>query len=529
MAETRSIEARLEVALEAYDREAIDRCVTDILGEVRAGDRSVGTLVPVAEVLRRRRRWDHVIRVAEAGLQSDGAPELWAQLVQALLDSGSRISADAVITAALACLPSGARERAEILGLAGRCAKDRYVASGDPDALHAAIAAYSEALAAGGDVMWLAVNVHALAHRGRRHGISTNTDDVPSTEHLMQLAAEAALGDANPWAVATWIECHLLVGLPLPVDAIVHRLGHASPFVHGSLRRQLLEIWELGETHPGVVTLAELILRDGTSGEIAVPTRTTRLAEGGFQSAPASSDLGFEKVFGTEHPTPIQLYRKGLEVAQSVCLLSAGSSFPAGTGFVIAGEHLHPFLAGRTVIVTNEHVVPRLDAGDGPRAEELTARFEVAGSTLPAAGVGGLRAVWWSPREDLDVTLMVSDELDACAPPTLHPARALPIPRQGAHVYVVGHPGGGGLQLSIRGNDLIDVDDTRLHYRTPTSRGSSGSPVFDHEWDLVGVHHYGSANLAALHGRQGRYEANQGTTIAAVRARLAEQPPQVPA
>ena len=32
---------------------------------------------------------------------------------------------------------------------------------------------------------------------------------------------------------------------------------------------------------------------------------------------------------------------------------------------------------------------------------------------------------------------------------------------------------------------------TRIRYRTNTEPGSSGSPVFTMDWDLVGLHHYG--------------------------------------
>ncbi|HBL29593.1 MAG TPA: serine protease, partial [Acidobacteria bacterium] len=46
-----------------------------------------------------------------------------------------------------------------------------------------------------------------------------------------------------------------------------------------------------------------------------------------------------------------------------------------------------------------------------------------------------------------------------------------------AKVYVIGHPLGGGLSLSLTDNALLGTSERLLHYRAPTEGGSSGSPV----------------------------------------------------
>jgi endonuclease G len=38
---------------------------------------------------------------------------------------------------------------------------------------------------------------------------------------------------------------------------------------------------------------------------------------------------------------------------------------------------------------------------------------------------------------------------------------------------------------------VVDVLDNFLHYRTDTSPGSSGSPVFNDQWEIVALHHSG--------------------------------------
>ncbi len=217
----------------------------------------------------------------------------------------------------------------------------------------------------------------------------------------------------------------------------------------------------------------------------------------------------------------IDTYRRGLRAAESVCHIMIQGQVPIGTGFVVDGSDLHPVLAQRRVILTNEHVVPSPEHGDGAPAEAISAHFDAH----DGPPVGGFSAVWWSNRTDLDVAILVSDALDGTDLPGLVPGTTLPPVMPGAHVYVVGHPGGRSLSMSIRGNDLIDHDGVRIHYRAPTEKGSSGSPVFDQGWNLIGVHHFGSSRLPKLHHQPGTYGGNEGTTIGALRLELCRRVP----
>jgi hypothetical protein len=109
----------------------------------------------------------------------------------------------------------------------------------------------------------------------------------------------------------------------------------------------------------------------------------------------------------------------------------------------------------------------------------------------------------------LDVTIVRLDAPAAALTP-LATAAALPLVEARARAYVVGHPRGGGLQIALHDSRLVDIDDDErlLHYRTPTDPGSSGSPVFNTAWEVIGLHHAGSATTPRLHGT-GTYEANE--------------------
>src|SRR5262249_1039545 len=69
--------------------------------------------------------------------------------------------------------------------------------------------------------------------------------------------------------------------------------------------------------------------------------------------------------------------------------------------------------------------------------------------------------------------------------------RSLAQPQIGNEGIIIQHPGGGPKKIALSHNVLTYVDDRRLQYLTDTLEGSSGSPIFDTEWQLIGIHHKG--------------------------------------
>ena len=60
----------------------------------------------------------------------------------------------------------------------------------------------------------------------------------------------------------------------------------------------------------------------------------------------------------------------------------------------------------------------------------------------------------------------------------------------GHRVNIIQHPEGGPKQYAITQNRLVDLLESGfLHYDTDTLEGSSGSPAFSQDWQLVGLHH----------------------------------------
>jgi endonuclease G len=69
-----------------------------------------------------------------------------------------------------------------------------------------------------------------------------------------------------------------------------------------------------------------------------------------------------------------------------------------------------------------------------------------------------------------------------------------------------------------------DMTDTRVRYVADTMHGSSGSPVFNRNWEIVALHHSGRPHppesVAELGKRwwKGKFRVNEGVPVRAILA-----------
>jgi V8-like Glu-specific endopeptidase len=70
---------------------------------------------------------------------------------------------------------------------------------------------------------------------------------------------------------------------------------------------------------------------------------------------------------------------------------------------------------------------------------------------------------------------------------------------------------GAPLKLAMETQAIMGLNQnsTRVKYRTNTEPGSSGSPCFDADWNLVALHHLGDPNFS-------KPEYNQGIPFMAI-------------
>jgi V8-like Glu-specific endopeptidase len=166
-------------------------------------------------------------------------------------------------------------------------------------------------------------------------------------------------------------------------------------------------------------------------------------------------------------------------------------SLALGTGWLIAPN----------LLVTNHHVIAARFDGDGPATPsdiatqaagaqawfdyvDVDKPYQVYPITTLEAGdanldyavlrVDGAAAADRRPLSDWG-HLTIAPETDE-----LRPGRPL---------NIVEHPSGGVKQIAIRRNDCVGLEgDDEFCYLTDTLPGSSGSPVFNDDWLVVGLH-----------------------------------------
>jgi len=117
--------------------------------------------------------------------------------------------------------------------------------------------------------------------------------------------------------------------------------------------------------------------------------------------------------------------------------------------------------------------------------------------------------VYSSPKLRLDTTALRIDPPAEAA--VLEVAKTLPaVPAQGEaaeRLFVIGHPLGGELAISLYDNHLVGYDGDFVRYRSPTEPGSSGSPVLSRDLAVVASHHRSRDDL----------QANEGICVTAIR------------
>ena len=96
-----------------------------------------------------------------------------------------------------------------------------------------------------------------------------------------------------------------------------------------------------------------------------------------------------------------------------------------------------------------------------------------------------------------------------------HPLALKPVRvEQNQRVAIIQHPGGFFKKISLQNNFVAHADDRLIQYYTSTEAGSSGSPVFNDDFEVVGLHH-SWIELAEPDPGQ-RHFRNQGSGMIAV-------------
>jgi V8-like Glu-specific endopeptidase len=522
---------QLRVAASTFDWPGLAHLAAEYATHLYAVPDLPDSVGQVLLVLRQSRRYEELELVADAALAHGlDDPAVRRHYAQALVEAGNPALALRLYSGLLTDETAPRGERLEARGGVGRCYKEMFLACTEPDrrqrflsrSLEFYLAAYMEDTELS---TWHGINAVALLVRASRDGIplpSGLPNAAALARDILRTVDSAAV--RNTWTEVTACEAAIALGR---YDEAVER-GEAfietgpDGFTVAAFLRQLQKVWQLDTTTSlgsDLLPVVRSALLEHDGGRITVASSDLRAA----RLVDESGDGRLEKILGATRYQSLTWYRTGLRRCRAVARVQTADEEGVGTGFLAAGPDLHPDLPP-LVVVTNAHVVPEdLDPGHAHVAFHgldddpgRRARFRVA------------RQWWYQPSADwgLDTTILELDGYPTDVVPTPL-AKGLPAkPLRHKRAYVIGHPRGTAQpQFSLQDNILLDYDHRVLHYRSPTEGGSSGSPVFDDEWQLIGLHHAGGSRMPQLNRAGGTYEANEGITVDAIRGGLALRPP----
>lgn len=224
-------------------------------------------------------------------------------------------------------------------------------------------------------------------------------------------------------------------------------------------------------------------------GSENLPAGLRELVERGPIGENEINNILFERVVGqTRDFLSVSFLGKGSQVIRSAARIvtSLGNGrMSYGTGSLVSPR----------LLLTNFHVLPNEEAAVNSIAE-FNYQLDLAGNPLKMERFELDPAMFFFNDKDLDYALVAVDERSANGAP-LSDFGWCPLVKEegkivlGNSVNIIQHPRGEMKQIVIRENKLVDLLEKVLHYEGDTEPGSSGSPVFNDQWEIVGLHHSG--------------------------------------
>jgi hypothetical protein len=496
----------LESALEQYRFREV-RALTDQIDPVTF---DLPQIKKALRLIKRKRLFADLEHAASLfSMAGKDNPVIRREWCQSLLDQGRVLQALAALNLMSQKYADDPVEGSEIRGLIGRAYKQMFVEAGDAENLRSAISAYRfDWERRQGDHRWHGINLVSLFSRAKRDGIAID-NALDATLIAQQIHDDIEeQGATGIWDYATSLEAAIAQQDERAILTSAKKyIQHpdADAFELASTLRQLKEIWSLEGTDIGNKLLPVL--------EYAVLQR-----EGGsvhpLQLGKVPVGEGFEAVYGTEATVKLQwidtLYRSCTAIGR---ISNAATGDPVGTGFLMSGEHFCRGWGNGPLFLTNSHVIS-LDPADEAPLRPLQTEIEFTRlNGRPRVRLGEL--VYSSHRIEMDISI-----LRIIAPPDSGRLELCPaLPKIGGtsmqRVYVVGHPQGQELAVSLYDNSLAEYSQQYVRYRSPTEEGNSGSPVLDRQLSCFAVHH------RALKEKQ----LNEGIALEAVIRAIAQPKP----
>jgi tetratricopeptide (TPR) repeat protein len=520
-ADYRKLMEEAREASRAHQIHRLDECSREMIALIpEPGAETGAEAVQFFKDLHGDRRYEQIQLLGEAYIKAGyTTPRIWTIYALALIDRGSQVAAIGLLNSLLSLSDDVdlKEEMPEIHGLCGRAWKDigyeAILAKRRPAAARALAKAY-ESYARGLNerpedpslLAWHGTQRVAVSALAKANDITGIPDETEFAKKILA-AVKNTKGPPDPWRVLAAGEMH--VALKQLDQAVAEyerafKMEKVDSFMLASSHRQISQVWRVGNSEVGA-RLERLLL-----AEIAKRQNGMLLTGGATRQLQAYVNDG-----GSVGMTAV---KEALRCAGSVAMIM--KKFEAlGTGFVVHAKDIGLGNLGK-VVVTNAHVVSDPPQGDAASHKDVQVKFE-----LQHSNVFKVESVVASlPVDGHDCTVLrlrepIPDSIGALPVGDL-PERL----EDDLTASVIGHPMGREISFSFSDARLVgfeafaDAAPQHMHYRSATDFGSSGSPVFNKSWDVIGIHRGYNAYCRPLNGAAGTYAANEGISLASIKA-----------
>ncbi|MEO7959961.1 MAG: DNA/RNA non-specific endonuclease [Ginsengibacter sp.] len=227
-------------------------------------------------------------------------------------------------------------------------------------------------------------------------------------------------------------------------------------------------------------------------------------------------DFAFERAIGENdsvYSNFVELIRNAKQKVGRVAVKIGNKNIAFATGFMVA----------ENLMLTNWHVFKtREDVADS----EIQFHYEldILGNPRTAVSFKLQSNVFYYSNKQLDYCFVAVSDTDLSGTISIHdtgyifldPALGKLGNEKEEALNIIHHPDGDYMQLSIRKNLFTNITPTSIWYQTDTAPGSSGSPVFNDQWQVVALHHMGVGrrNIA------GEYIDKEGLVIPKINGKI---------
>jgi hypothetical protein len=230
-----------------------------------------------------------------------------------------------------------------------------------------------------------------------------------------------------------------------------------------------------------------------------------------------------ELVNGIRNFVPVCFLELGLQSAKAVCKIQAkGTDFRGRADQEWSGTG---FLVGPNLLLTNHHVLNSIEVA---RDALCVFNYQLGVQFSPLETVGikldPARLFVTSPLVggfDFTFVWIESAAHTAFGAITMH--RSAFTVHNGDFANLIQHPLGELKAAVLQDNRVLRDTGILLHYSSDTDQGSSGAPVFNNRWELIGLHRASIPNTDQLVPEKGAPAPlflNEGVKLSAIAADL---------